>query len=94
MCYKPKVVPSTILNDNQAHTNRKFLRFNPNGICSACETVEKGFSEIKNIDWKEENQLNKILDKYRSRNGNYDCITRFWWKDSVFKHIFLNRNIK
>ena len=36
-----KVVPSTILNDNQAHTNRKFLRFNSNGICSACETVEK-----------------------------------------------------
>ncbi len=92
-----KVVPSTILNDNQAHTNRKFLRFNSNGICSACETVEKkGFSEKENIDWKErENQLNKILDKYRSRNGNYDCIVPgSGGKDSVFQAHILKYKYK
>ena len=36
-----KVVPSSILTDDKSHSNRKFLRFNEDGVCSACETVEK-----------------------------------------------------
>lgn len=41
------------------------------GICDACK-----FNEIKkNIDWDErENKLLQLLDKHRSKNGDYDCI--------------------
>ena len=29
----------------------------------------------KNIDWEQRDfELKKLCDKYRSRNGNYDCI--------------------
>tara|TARA_B100001540_G_C15810049_1_gene644049 strand:- start:2309 stop:3559 length:1251 start_codon:yes stop_codon:yes gene_type:complete len=83
-----KVVPSTILTDDKNHSNRKFLRFNEDGVCSACQTVEKKKSEKKDdIDWKErEFQLKKILEKYRSRNGSYDCIVPgSGGKDSVFQ---------
>ena len=41
------------------------------GVCEACITKEK----FKNIDWeKREFEFRKILDTYRSRNGNYDVI--------------------
>ena len=56
-----KVVPSSILTDDKSHSNRKFLRFNEDGVCSACETVEKKSLKKKDdIDWKErEFQLKK-----------------------------------
>ena len=40
--------------------------------CDACY-----FHNVKenDIDWNEEKrQLNVLLDKYRSRNGSFDCI--------------------
>ena len=43
-----KVVPSIILTDDKNHSNRKFLRFNKDGVCSACELVEKKKSERSN----------------------------------------------
>lgn len=86
-----KVVPSTILNDNYEHSNRFFLRFNKDGICSACELIEKKRSRsIEKIDWeKREKELNIFLEKYRSKNGYYDCIVPgSGGKDSVFQaHI-------
>ena len=46
--------------------------FDENGICSACNYAEK---KRKKIDWNfREQELKKLCDKYRSRNGNYDCI--------------------
>lgn len=83
-----KVVPSKIVEDDQNHSNRIFLRFGKDGVCSACEAVEKKFTDKKyKIDWKQrENQLRDILDKYRSRNGSYDCIVPgSGGKDSVFQ---------
>lgn len=42
-----------------------------NGICEACRVNDLK----KNIDWeKREYDFKKLLDKYRSRNGNYDVI--------------------
>ena len=41
-------------------------------ICSAC-----GYSKKKDstIDWeKRENELKAVCDKFRSRNGSYDCV--------------------
>ena len=83
-----KVVPSKIVEDDQNHSNRIFLRFGKDCVCSACEAVEKKFTDKKyKIDWKQrENQLRDILDKHRSRNGSYDCIVPgSGGKDSVFQ---------
>ena len=41
-------------------------------VCDACGVTEKKNIEI---DWKErESELLILCDKYRSRNGNYDCL--------------------
>ena len=94
-----KPVPSDIKKDDKFHTAKKFLRFE-NGICSACLEVEKKFRNNKNksdqIDWKErERKLLKILEKYRSRNGSYDCIVPgSGGKDSVFQAETLKKKYK
>ena len=51
---------------------RPRIVFDEEGVCSACR-----FSEYKNngIDWtNRENQLIKLCDKHRSKNGSYDVI--------------------
>ena len=84
-----KVVPSTIKNDKKDHSNRNFLRFNKDGVCSACELIlrKKKLNKKNNIDWeKRENELRIILEKFRSRNGSFDCIVPgSGGKDSVFQ---------
>ncbi len=41
------------------------------GVCEACKLEEKK----KNIDWeKRQVEFKKLLDKYRSRNGDYDVV--------------------
>lgn len=47
------------------------MEFDKNGVCSACQIAQVK----KNIDWKErELQLKRLCDKYRSKDGSYDCI--------------------
>ena len=50
---------------------------------------------MQNIDWqKKEAQLKKILEKYRSKNGSYDCIVPdLEVKTLFFKLRYLKRNI-
>jgi len=51
---------------------RPRISFDQNGICSACK-----FAELKRegIDWNErKNELLKLCDKYRSKDGNFDVI--------------------
>ena len=67
------------------HTIKKDIPTTTNffdGICEACIIKEKH----KNIDWeKKEHEFTKILDKYRSRNGNYDVVVPgSGGKDSFF----------
>jgi len=52
-------------------STRPRLEFDDNGICSACQwSIEK-----KDLDWNErEKELIALLDKYRSKNGSFDCI--------------------
>ena len=47
------------------------LTMDENGVCDACRT-----SKLKEqIDWdKRREELKNILNKYKSRDGNYDCI--------------------
>ena len=57
-----------------------------NGVCQGCRVVAKK----DEIDWDErERNLISLLDRFRSRNGSYDCLVPgSGGKDSVFQsHI-------
>ena len=66
-----KVLPSVLTSDTASHENRSNISF-VDGVCAACIEVEKKYTTT---DWaKREFEFNKFLDKYRSRNGSFDCI--------------------
>ena len=45
--------------------------FNAEGVCNACLSV----NQKKDIDWQaREKSFEEVLSKYRSTNGDYDCI--------------------
>ena len=62
------------------------MNFDNKGVCDACR-----MAEIKEtINWEErENQLLKLLDKYRKNDGSYDCLVPgSGGKDSAYQaHI-------
>ena len=48
------------------------IAFDEEGICSACRYAE---IKAKEIDWEaRERELIALCDKFRSRNGSYDCV--------------------
>ena len=52
-------------------STRPRITFDNRGWCNACQWME----EKQIIDWsKRQNQLNELIDKYKSENGNFDCI--------------------
>lgn len=65
---------------------KETIAFGTDGICDACR-----YAEYKEkINWKErEKALKKLCDKYRSKDGRYDCIVPgSGGKDSAFaSHI-------
>ncbi len=62
---------SCIEFEHTKEKNHTTLTFDDEGVCDACRAVEAK----KNIDWKErENELLKLLDKHRRKDGYYDCI--------------------
>ena len=67
-------------------TKKRTLNFNEENLCDACLNADKKES----IDWeKREEELYELLDKYRSKDGSYDCIVPgSGGKDSAFQaHI-------
>lgn len=59
---------SKCVNSNQ----RPRLQFDENRVCDACRYA---YEKDSLIDWKKrEEELLKLLDKYRSRDGSYDVI--------------------
>lgn len=66
------------------------LTFDENDICDACRNAE----EKEKIDWNDRReQLKKILEKYRNKNGNnYDCIIPIsGGKDSHFQTYVIKK---
>ena len=67
---------------------RPGIKFDKEGICSACRHHERK----KRVDWKKRwKELEELADKYRGCNGNYyDCIiTASGGKDSYYQtYIF------
>ncbi|MBU2113448.1 MAG: N-acetyl sugar amidotransferase [Gammaproteobacteria bacterium] len=51
---------------------KKTIFFNEDGVCDACRFAE---TKHQGIDWdKREHELLALCEKYRSRNGSYDCL--------------------
>lgn len=51
---------------------KKTIFFNEDGICDACRFAQ---NKHQGIDWeKREYELLALCEKYRSRNGSYDCL--------------------
>ncbi len=76
--------PSSVVEfTDDSIKNKETIFFDEDGVCHACK-----YAEIKKnlIDWKErEIELIQLCDKYRSRNGSYDCvIPGSGGKDSAF----------
>ncbi len=62
---------STIEFRHNEKSEKETINFNEVGVCDACRTAE-----LKSqIDWdKRERELKSLCDKFRSRNGSYDCL--------------------
>ncbi len=83
---RPSSVPE--FRHQKDRKDAKYLNIDPTtGICDACTVAEK---KEKKINWEaREKELQKLCDRYRSKNKDYDCIVPgSGGKDSVFaSHI-------
>ncbi|MBU3540797.1 N-acetyl sugar amidotransferase [Polynucleobacter sp. UB-Tiil-W10] len=61
------------------------LYIDEQGVCNACRAYESR----KNVDWiSRKNELTSILEKYRSKDGGWDCVVPVsGGKDSTFQVI-------
>lgn len=67
-------------------SKKKTMNFDEDGVCDACRAAEQKDA----IDWgMREEELLKLLDKYRRNDGSYDClIPGSGGKDSAYQaHI-------
>lgn len=73
---------SAVERKHNINSKKQTINFDEEGICDACR-----YSNVKNkINWeKREEELKKLCDKYRSKDGSYDCIVPgSGGKDSTF----------
>ncbi len=62
---------STVEFKHTKESKKVTMHFDEEGVCDACRANERKVS----IDWKDrEEQLVKLLDKYRKNDGSYDCL--------------------
>ncbi|MBL1140603.1 MAG: N-acetyl sugar amidotransferase [Proteobacteria bacterium] len=75
--------PSSVIEfKNKPSDKKPTINFDDDGVCSACR-----YADVKkSIDWNaREKNLIELCDKYRSRDGSYDCIVPgSGGKDSAF----------
>jgi N-acetyl sugar amidotransferase len=75
--------PNSVVEFRNTVQDRKpTIGFDAEGVCSACR-----YADMKNaIDWKQrEDELVALCDRFRSRDGSYDCIVPgSGGKDSAF----------
>jgi N-acetyl sugar amidotransferase len=63
---------SAIEYKHTAESKKTVIAFDDSGVCDACRNAER-----KNavIDWdRRRHELKALCDKFRSRNGSYDCL--------------------
>ena len=77
---------STVEFQNSIIQKKKTLNLNQKNVCDACLFAEKK----KKINWEErEKELVELCNKYRKKDGEYDCIVPgSGGKDSIYaSHI-------
>ena len=83
-CVNSNQYPTSIpeFKHTKNRKNASYINFNSDGICDGCIQAEVK----KKINWKKrETLLLKLLDKFRKKNGDYDCIVPgSGGKDSAF----------
>lgn len=63
---------STVEFKHTAASKKTTIHFDHEGVCDACRFAE---TKAQTIDWEQrERELAALCDKYRSRNGSYDCV--------------------
>jgi N-acetyl sugar amidotransferase len=69
-------------------SKKETIHFDAEGICDACRYAEQ---KDKVVDWEErEAKLHELCDRFRSRNGSYDCLVPgSGGKDSVYTAMVL-----
>lgn len=87
-CVMSNQKPNSSVEFRHAQDKRhNTLHFDDGGVCDACR-----YAEMKEqIDWKKrEDELLKLLDKYRIKDGRYDCVVPgSGGKDSVYAACLL-----
>ncbi|MBI5240010.1 MAG: N-acetyl sugar amidotransferase [Elusimicrobia bacterium] len=70
-CVMSNQKPNTSIEHKNAGTKRSYIGFDAEGVCAACRYNEKKLR----IDWsKREEDLLRLLDRYRRKDGWYDVI--------------------
>lgn len=86
-CVMSNQRPASAVEFKHTRDSKKVtLNFDEEGVCDACRNAEVK----ENIDWKNrEEELLKLLDKHRSKDGGYDCLVPgSGGKDSAYQaHI-------
>ncbi|MFH1451537.1 MAG: N-acetyl sugar amidotransferase [bacterium] len=64
--------PSSVVEfKNKAADNKPTIAFDEEGVCAACRYAE----QKEKINWMDrEKELVELCDRYRSKDGSYDCI--------------------
>lgn len=73
---------------HKVDTRKQTIEFDEHGVCAACRYAER---KANDIDWIErERRLFELCERYRSRNGAYDCLVPgSGGKDSVYASYIL-----
>lgn len=87
-CVSNQRPSSTIEFRHTAASKKNTIQFDDEGVCDACRMAERKSEEI---DWQEkERELIALCDRFRSRNGSYDCLVPgSGGKDSFFQSWML-----
>lgn len=83
-CVMSNQRPASAIEFKHTKASKKTtLHIDAEGVCDACRVAE----EKEKIDWKKrEDELLKLLDRYRRNDGNYDCLVPgSGGKDSVYQ---------
>lgn len=63
---------SAVEYEHKKESKKSTIHFDEQGICDACRMAER---KQKTINWDErDNQLQELCDRFRSKDGSYDCV--------------------
>ena len=83
--------PSSSVEFKHTRDSKKAtIHFDAEGICDACRYAEQ---KRLGVDWEARRaHLSELCDRYRSRNGSYDCLVPgSGGKDSIYAAMVLKR---